>query len=89
MSLIGNALKALHAYLELRNRTFYYDIFTKSKEKQRKLIYEIEKYRGDQTDSSTQLADLLQSELIAEKQYIKHLSTFYDNPDGEDRDTDS
>jgi hypothetical protein len=79
--LLKGIFRALYAYLELRNKAFYYSIYTKSKEKQRNIIYDIEKLRNDQSESSTQHADFLQSELIAEKKYVKHLSAFYDNAD--------
>lgn len=79
--ILKGILHALHAYLELRNIMFYYSIYTKSTEKQRNIIYDIEKLRNDKSESSTQHADLLQSELIAEKEYLKHLSAFYNNAD--------
>jgi hypothetical protein len=79
--ILKGILQALHAYLELRNIMFYYSIYTKSTEKQRNIIYDIEKLRNDKSEPSTQHADLLQSELIAEKECLKHLSTFYNNAD--------
>lgn len=79
--IVNGILRALYAYLELRNKAFYYSIYTKSREKQRSIIYDIEKLRNDQSESSTQHADLLQSHLLEEKKYIKHLSTFYNNTD--------
>ena len=72
--ILKGILQALHAYLELRNIMFYYSIYTKSTEKQRNII-------NDKSEPSTQHADLLQSELITEKECLKHLSTFYNNAD--------
>jgi tRNA A37 threonylcarbamoyladenosine modification protein TsaB len=87
--MITGIVRAVYAYLELRNKTFYYDIYTKSKKRQRDIINDIEKLRSDQSESSTQRADFLRSDLVAEKQYIKHLSAVYDYNKGRSSDTDS
>ena len=88
IALVKTLLQAFIAYLELRNKTFYYTIYRLSKEKQTKLISEIETLRNNRDSSSTDRADFLQNELIAEKRDLEHLSTFYtnfkpgsDNPD--------
>jgi hypothetical protein len=89
IGLINGALRAVYAYLELRNKTFYYDIYTKSKKRQQDIINDIEKLRSDQSESSTQRADILQADLVDEKQYIKHLSAVYNYNKGGTPDTDS
>ena len=43
--LIKGVLRALVAYLELRNKTHYHQVVTESRDKQKKLINEIETLR--------------------------------------------
>jgi hypothetical protein len=80
MDLIGllkNVLLALTSYLELKSKTFYYDIQTKSKTKQTEIINEIEKLRNSKLDSDHDRADILRRELAKEKEFAEHLSTVY------------
>jgi len=77
VDLIKNALKALTAYLELKNRAFYYDILEKSRNRQQSLINEIEKLRSSGTNDSNNRADILRSQLLEERRVFEHLSTFY------------
>ena len=87
MGLIKTVLSALNAYLQLRNKAFYYDITEKSRDKQQSIINEIESLRDKRTSAATERADLLQQQLIAEKQHLKHLSALY--TDLVSRDNDS
>lgn len=77
IGLIKNALLALTAYLELKNRVFYYDIVQKSRNNQKQLIDEIEKLRKIGTDDSNVRADILRDALVEEKRTLVNLSTFY------------
>ena len=77
IGLIKSALHALTAYLELKNRAFYYDIVEKSRNKQKDIVNEIEKLRSAGTSSSNDRADLLRAELMEEREVIKHLSAVY------------
>lgn len=77
IGLIKNALAVLISYLELKNKAFYYDIILKSKARQKELINEIEELRAKGTNDSNDRADILRSELISERETIKHLSTYY------------
>ena len=77
IGLIKSALLALTSYLELKNRAFYYDIIEKSRSRQKDLVNEIEKLRNNATTSSNERADILRAELLAERETIKHLSTYY------------
>lgn len=77
MGLIKTVLSALNAYLQLRNKAFYYDITEKSRDKQQNIINEIESLRDQRTSAATERADLLQQQLIAEKQHFEHLSALY------------
>ena len=77
VDLIKSALKALTAYLELKNRAFYYDIIEKSRSRQQSLINEIEKLRSAGTNDSNNRADILRAQLLEERKVIEHLSAFY------------
>ena len=77
VDLIRSALKALTAYLELKNRAFYYDIIEKSRNRQQSLINEIEKLRSTGTHDSNNRADILRAQLLEERKVIEHLSAFY------------
>lgn len=76
-ALIKTLIETLNLYLKLKNRSFYVDLVDKSKKKQKELIDEIEKLRSNGDAASTDRADFLQRELIAEKRDFEHLSTFY------------
>ena len=89
MSLFGiikNVLRSLAAYLELKNKTFYYKIITDSRKKQKDLINEIETLRDAGTNASNDRADLLRDELLDEKRHLEHISTFYLKSCGGDTD---
>ena len=80
MGLIGiikNVLRSLAAYLELKNKAFYYKIVTDSRKKQKDLFNEIETLRSAGTDASNDRADLLRDELLDEQRHLKHLSAAY------------
>lgn len=77
IGLIKNALLALTAFLELKNKAFYYDILRSSKTRQKELINEIEALRTKTNNADSDYADLLRSELLAEKRNAEHLSAFY------------
>ncbi len=79
LPIIRAALEALNAYLQLRNKAFYYDLHRESKNRQKQLINEIETLRAKRSSDATERADLLQSELISEKQQLEHISAFYNN----------
>ena len=79
MGLIKTVLSALNAYLQLRNKAFYYDITEKSRNKQQNIINEIETLRDKRSSAATERADLLQQQLIAEKHHLEHISAIYTN----------
>lgn len=70
-------MKALSAYLELKNKSFYYDIIEKSRNRQSQLRKEIEDLRAEGTNDSNDIADAVLLQLIAEQKYCKHLSATY------------
>lgn len=75
-------IKALTAYLELKSKSFYYDLIERSRTKQQQLINEIEKLRSLKSTDSSDRADLMRQYLIEEKQFIKHLSAEYSSNTG-------
>lgn len=81
--MIKALLQVLVEYLKLRNRSFYYDILTKSKSRQQDLANEIETLRSKPSNDNSDRADLLRKHLITEKQYAQHLSTFYSSTSGQ------
>ena len=87
LGIIKNVLRSLAAYLELKNKAFYYKIVTDSRKKQKDLFNEIETLRSTGTNDSNDRADLLRDELLDEQRHLKHLSAAYsESPEG---DTDS
>ena len=85
--LIKGVLRALVAYLELRNKTHYHRVVTESRDKQKNLINEIETLRIAGDVDSSDRADLLRDELLDEKRHLEHLSAFYLKSCGGDSDS--
>ena len=82
--IIKNVLRSLAAYLELKNKAFYYKIVTDSRKKQKDLFNEIETLRSAGTNASNDRADLLRDELLDEQRHLKHLSAAYsESPEGD------
>jgi len=77
IGLIKNALLALTAYLELKNKAFFYDICEKSRTKQKDIVDEIEKLRSSKSSSDHDHADILLADLQAERAYANTLSASY------------
>ena len=75
--IIKGVLRALTAYLELRNKTHYHRVVSESRDKQKKLINEIETLRTTGDVDSNDRADILRDELLDEKRHLEHLSAFY------------
>ncbi len=85
--LIKGVLRALVAYLELRNKTHYHRVVTESRDKQKNLINEIETLRSAGDVDSNDRADILRDELLDEKRHLEHLSAFYLKSCGGDSDS--
>ena len=86
--LIKGVLRALVAYLELRNKTHYHRVVTESRDKQKNLINEIETLRSAGDVDSNDRADILRDELLDEKRHLEHLSAFYLKSCGGDSDSE-
>jgi hypothetical protein len=87
MTLITSLVKALSAYLELKNKSFYYDILEKSRTRQSQLSKEIEKLRAEGTNDSNDIADAIFLQFVAEQKYCKHLSATYSPIEGKATDS--
>ena len=84
LGIIKNVFRSLAAYLELKNKAFYYKIVTDSRKKQKDLFNEIETLRSSGTNDSNDRADLLRDELLDEQRHLKHLSAAYsESPEGD------
>ena len=84
--IIKGVLRALTAYLELRNKTHYHRVVSESRDKQKKLINEIETLRTAGDVDSNDRADILRDELLDEKRHLEHISAFYHKSCGGDTD---
>ena len=77
MGILASLIKSLELFLNLKNKSFYYEIRIKSKNRQKEILDEIEKLRNDGSSSSADRADLLRMELKREREELENLSTFY------------
>lgn len=82
LPLISNLLKLAVAFFELKNKSFYYDILEKSRNKCNQLTTEIENLRVEGTQASTDRADILFMRLKSEQKYAEHLSAQYSKTEG-------
>lgn len=87
LSLIANLIKAISAYLELKNKSFYYDILEKSRSRQAQIAHSIEQLRAEGTNDSNDIADAMFLQLTAEQKYCKHLSATYSPIESKANDT--
>jgi hypothetical protein len=81
LNLLISFLKAITLYLELKNKSFYYDILEKSRKKCFELAEEIEQLRSEGSQHSTDRADILLLQLKSEKKYAEHLTAQYSKID--------
>jgi hypothetical protein len=81
ITLITQLLGLLNNYFELKNKSFYYDILQKSKDKQQSLVQEIEKLRDTGTQESNDRANTLLLLLEQERNWIENTSTYYTKTD--------
>lgn len=87
IALISNLIKTLLSFLELKNKSFYYDILEKSRTHQSQLVKEIERLRAEGTNDSNDIADAILLQLIAEQKYCKHLSATYSSTESKAADS--
>ena len=88
VGLLKSLVTAASAYFQLRNKSLYFDKMRESRERRTKLINEIEELRSQRSNAATDRADFLQSELISENEYSKHLSSLFFKLEGRDESPD-
>jgi hypothetical protein len=81
LNLLITFLKGATLYLQLKNKSFYYDVLEKSRKKCSELAKEIEELRAEGTQYSTDRADVLLLQLKSEKKYAEHLTAKYSKID--------
>lgn len=79
---IKSFLDALTAYLQLKSKSFYYDMMTKTREKQKDYAEEIEKLRAARNPVDNDRANVLRMQLQQEQKWAADLATFYTSTSG-------
>ena len=74
---IRSILKSIELYLTLKNKKFYYELHKDFKQREQKLVQEIENLRIRGDSHSADRADLLRDYLNTERREFEHISTFY------------
>ncbi len=87
--LIKSVLKSIELYLTLKNKKFYYDLHKEFKDREQKLVQEIENLRIKGDAHSADRADLLRYNLNAERREFKHISAFYSKIGERESDTNN
>lgn len=80
--LIKSLFDALTAYLQLKSKSFYYDMMTKTREKQKDYAQEIEKLRSSRNPVDGDRANVLRMQLQQEQKWAADLATFYASTSG-------
>ena len=74
---IKSILKSIELYLTLKNKKFYYELYKDFKEREQKLVQEIEDLRISGDSNNADRADLLRDYLDTERREFEHISSFY------------
>lgn len=88
MSLVKSILKSVELYLALRNKLAFFEITEKHNKNKNELIEEIEKLRAIGDNESSDRADFLRGQLLAENNQFKHISTVFLEAQGGSADSD-
>ena len=86
---IRSILKSIELYLTLKNKKFYYELHKDFKQREQKLVQEIENLRIRGESHSADRADLLRDYLNTERREFEHISTFYSKIRGGESDTNN
>jgi len=86
---IKSILKSIELYLTLKNKKFYYELYKDFKQREQKLVQEIEDLRIRGDAHSADRADLLRDYLNTERREFEHISTFYSKITGGKTDTNN
>ena len=76
-SLIKSVLKSIELWLSLKNKKFYYDLYTEHHERQDETIHAIEELRQSGDSGAADYADILRMRLNFERKQFEHISAFY------------
>jgi|TARA_R110002020_G_scaffold237040_3_gene449323 hypothetical protein len=87
--LIKSVLKSIELYLTLKNKKFYYELHKQFKDKEKKIVQEIEDFRILGDSHSADRADLLRDYLDTERREFEHLSAIYSKIGEEENDRNS
>ena len=77
IALLTAFFKAACGLFELLKYNVYYGIRDKSRQRQKQLEEQIEKFRNIGDSNSTDRADLLRQELLTERRELEYLSALY------------
>ena len=86
---IRSILKSIELYLTLKNKKFYYELHKDFKQREQKVVQEIENLRIRGDSQSADRADLLRDYLNTERREFEHISTFYSKIRGGESDTNN
>ena len=86
---IRSILKSIELYLTLKNKKFYYELHKDFKQREQKLVQEIDNLRIRGDSHSADRADLLRDYLNTERREFEHISTFYSKIRGGESDTNN
>ena len=86
---IRSILKSIELYLTLKNKKFYYELHKDFKQREQKLVQEIENLRIRGDSHSADRAALLRDYLNTERREFEHISTFYSKIRGGESDTNN
>jgi len=74
---LGSLFAALASYWELKKEKFAHDVVTQTRARVEVFEEELETLRDAGSESGTQLADRLRSQLLEEKTHLERVSAFY------------
>lgn len=77
ISLIKRAIEFAILFFEWKSKYFYYEIQSKSRDKQKEYADEIERLRSLKTNAASDQADLVAAYLLSEQKFIKEMGQFY------------
>jgi hypothetical protein len=77
LAIFANLFEAIGMYFSLKNRSFYYDVYNKSRQQQKQYIEEIERLRAIRSPAAADDADLVRMQLLEEKRFYEHITTTF------------
>jgi len=86
IEIIKRLLDATILFLEWKGKYYYYEIHSKSREKQKEYADQIEMLRGQKTTDSSDMADLIYSYLLSEQRFMTDMSEYFTPKKNENKD---